>query len=94
MPITTILLPQIMVNNTNRNDIILDVLGRRWKALAAAKGELTPEMIKGIEADIRPIGVATAWSSPSGAESAIATATSDFRDYLAGERVKLPVASL
>lgn len=40
-----------MVNNTNRDDI----LTRLQEALAAAKGEITPELVKGVEADIRAV---------------------------------------
>lgn len=79
-----------MVNNTNRNDIVLDILSRVQEALAAAKGELTPDLVKGVEAEIR-----ADWG---GDRVFIAKRRGDghsnrnsriFRDYLAGERVKL-----
>jgi len=79
-----------MVNNTNRNDIVLDILGRLQQALAEAKGELTPELVQGVEADIRAdwggdrVFIAKRRSEGHGGRN-----SRIFRDYLAGERVKL-----
>lgn len=42
-----------MVNINNRNDIVLDILSRVQETLAEAKGELTPEVVKSVEADVR-----------------------------------------
>lgn len=64
-----------MVNITNQNDIVLDILGRVQEALAEAKGELTPELVKGVEAGIRSDWGVIVCSSRSAAERAIATAT-------------------
>jgi Mor family transcriptional regulator len=79
-----------MVNNTNRNDIVLDILGRIQQAVAEAKGELTPEVVKSVEAGIRAdwggdrVKIAKrTGEGHSGRNSRI------YRDYLAGERVKL-----
>lgn len=79
-----------MVNKANPNDIVLDILNRIQEAIAEAQGELTPELVKGVEADIR-----ADWG---GDRVFIAKRRGDghsnrnsriFRDYLAGERVKL-----
>ncbi len=79
-----------MVNNTNRNDIVLDILGRLQEALAAAKGELTPELVKGVEADIRADwGGDRVFIAKRRGEGHSNRNSRIFRDYLAGERVKL-----
>lgn len=79
-----------MVNNTNRNDIVLDILGRVQEALAAAKGELTPELVKGVEADIRADwGGDRVFIAKRRGEGHSNRNSRIFRDYLAGERVKL-----
>lgn len=79
-----------MVNNTNRNDIVLDILGRLQEALAAAKGELTPELMKGIEADIRADwGGDRVFIAKRRGDGHSSRNSRIFRDYLAGERVKL-----
>ncbi|AVQ83815.1 Mor transcription activator family protein [Variovorax sp. PMC12] len=79
-----------MVNDTNRNDIVLDILGRLQQALAEAKGELTPELVKGIEADIRADwGGDRVFIAKRRSEGHSSRNSRIFRDYLAGERVKL-----
>jgi len=79
-----------MVNNTNRNDIVLDILGRLQKALGEAKGELTPELVKGVEADIRAVwGGDRVFIAKGRSEGHSSRNSRIFRDYLAGERVKL-----
>jgi len=79
-----------MVTNMNRNDIVLDILGRVQEALAAAKGELTPELVKGVEADIRADwGGDRVFIAKRRGEGHINRNSRIFRDYLAGERVKL-----
>lgn len=79
-----------MVNNSNRNDIVLDILSRLQDALCDTKGELTPELVKGVEAGIR-----ADWG---GDRVFIAKRRGDghsnrnsriMRDYLGGERLKL-----
>lgn len=79
-----------MVNNTNRNDIVLDILGRIQEAVAAAQGELTPEVVKGVEAGIRADwgGDRVIIAKRSG-EGHSSRNSRIFREYLAGERVKL-----
>ena len=79
-----------MVNNTNRNDIVLDILGRLQEALAAAKGEITPELVKGVEAGIRADwGGDRVFIAKRHGEGHSSRNSRIFRDYLAGERVKL-----
>lgn len=79
-----------MVNNTKRNDIILDVLGRMQEALAEAKGELTPELVKSVEASIRADwGGDRVFIAKRRGEGHSNRNSRIFRDYLAGERVKL-----
>ena len=79
-----------MVNNTNRNDIVLDILGRVQEALAAAKGELTPELVKNVEADIRADwGGDRVFIAKRRGQGHTSRNSRIFRDYLAGERVKL-----
>jgi Mor family transcriptional regulator len=79
-----------MVNNTNKNDIVLDILGRLQEAFEAAKGELTPELVKGVEADIRADwGGDRVFIAKRRSEGHSNRNSRIFRDYLAGERVKL-----
>lgn len=79
-----------MVNNTNRNDIVLDILGRVQEALATAKVELTPELVQGVEADIRAQwGGDLVFIARTRGEGHGNRNSRIFRDYLAGERVKL-----
>eukprot|EP00456_Euglypha_rotunda_P090575 TRINITY_DN9496_c0_g1_i28.p4 TRINITY_DN9496_c0_g1~~TRINITY_DN9496_c0_g1_i28.p4 ORF type:complete len:101 (+),score=24.61 TRINITY_DN9496_c0_g1_i28:237-539(+) len=79
-----------MVNNTNRNDIVLDILNRLQDALADAKGELTPELVKGVEAGIRADwGGDRVFIAKRRGEGHGNRNSRLFRDYLAGERVKL-----
>jgi len=79
-----------MVNITNHNDIVLDILGRVQEALAEAKGELTPEMVKGVEAGIRADwGGDRVFIAKRRGEGHGNRNSRIFRDYLAGERVKL-----
>lgn len=76
--------------NNIRNDIVLDILGRVQEALAAAKGELTPELVKGVEADIRAQwGGDRVFIARIRGEGHSSRNSRIFRDYLAGERVKL-----
>lgn len=79
-----------MVNITNQNDIVLDILGRVQEALAEAKGELTPELVKGVEAGIRAAwGGDRVFIAKRRGEGHSNRNSRIFRDYLAGERVKL-----
>lgn len=83
-----------MVNNTKRNDFVLDILSRVQEALAAAKvelpAELTTELVKGVEADIRAEwGGDRVFIAKSRGEGHGNRNSRIFRDYLAGERVKL-----
>ncbi|QRY31807.1 hypothetical protein JVX96_00280 [Variovorax sp. PDNC026] len=79
-----------MVNITDQNDIVLDILSRVQKALAAAKGELTPDLVKGVEADIRADwGSDRVFIAKRCGEGYGNRNSRIFRDYLAGERVKL-----
>lgn len=79
-----------MVNHTNRNDIVLDILGRLQEALAAAKGELTPELVQGVEAEIRADwGGDRVFIAKRCGEGHSNRNSRIFRDYLGGERVNL-----
>ncbi|CAA2107120.1 hypothetical protein VVAX_04077 [Variovorax paradoxus] len=79
-----------MVSNTNRNDIVLDILERVREALAAAKGDLTPELVKSVEADVRADwGGDRVFIAKRRSEGHSNRNSRIFRDYLAGERVKL-----
>jgi len=83
-----------MVNNTKRNDFVLDILSRVQEALVAAKvelpAELTTELVKGVEADIRAEwGGDRVFIARSRGEDHSNRNSRIVRDYLAGERVKL-----
>lgn len=79
-----------MVNSNNRNDIVLDILGRVQEALAEAKGELTPELVKSVEAGVRADwGGDRVFIAKRRGERHSSRNSRIFRDYLAGERVKL-----
>ncbi|MBT2337368.1 hypothetical protein J7E49_26140 [Variovorax paradoxus] len=79
-----------MVTNNNRNDIVLDILGRMQEALAEAKGELTPELVKIVEAGVRADwGGDRVFIAKRRGEGHSSRNSRIFRDYLAGERVKL-----
>ncbi len=79
-----------MVTNNNRNDIVLDILGRVQEALAEAKGELTPELVKSVEASVRADwGGDRVFIAKRRGEGHSSRNSRIFRDYLAGERVKL-----
>jgi Mor family transcriptional regulator len=79
-----------MVNKPTKTDIVLDILGRLQEALAAAKGELTPELVKVLEADIRAEwGGDRVFIAKRRGEGHGNRNSRIFRDYLAGERVKL-----
>ncbi|WP_339091622.1 Mor transcription activator family protein [Variovorax paradoxus] len=78
------------MSNTNRNDIVLDILERVREALAAAKGDLTPELVKSVEADVRADwGGDRVFIAKRRSEGHSNRNSRIFRDYLAGERVKL-----
>ncbi|SFQ41465.1 Mor transcription activator family protein [Variovorax sp. OK605] len=79
-----------MVNNANRNDIVLDIIGRLQEALTAARGELTPELLKGVETSVRADwGGDRVFIAKRSGEGHNNRNSRIFRDYLAGERVKL-----
>jgi Mor family transcriptional regulator len=79
-----------LANNTNRNDIVLDILGRVQEALAAAKGELTSELVKSVEAGVRADwGGDRVFIAKRRGEGHSTRNSRIFRDYLSGERVKL-----
>jgi Mor family transcriptional regulator len=79
-----------MVNTSNRNDIVLDILGRVQEALAEARGELTPELVKSVEAGVRADwGGDRVFIAKRRGEGHSSRNSRIFRDYLAGERVKL-----
>lgn len=79
-----------MVNSNNRNDIVLDILGRVQEALAEAKGELTPELVKSVETGVRADwGGDRVFIAKRRGEGHSSRNSRIFRDYLAGERVKL-----
>ncbi|MET3915963.1 Mor family transcriptional regulator [Variovorax sp. OAS795] len=79
-----------MVNTNNRNDIVLDILGRVQEALAGAKGGLTPELVKSVEAGVRADwGGDRVFIAKRRGEGHSNRNSRIFRDYLAGERVKL-----
>ena len=78
-----------MVTN-NQNDIVLDILSRLQQALTEAKGELTPELMKGVEASVRADwGGDRVFIAKRRGEGHGNRNSRIFRDYLAGERVKL-----
>jgi len=79
-----------MVTITNQKDIVLDILRRVQDALAEAKGGLTPELVKGVEAGIRADwGGDRVFIAKRRDEEHCNRNSRIFRDYLAGERVKL-----
>jgi Mor family transcriptional regulator len=79
-----------MVNNTNRNDIVLDILSRLQDALSDAKGGLTPELVKGVEAGIRADwGGDRVFIAKRRGEGHSNRNSRIMRDYLGGERLKL-----
>jgi len=79
-----------MVTNNNRNDIVLDILVRVQEALAEAKGELTPELVKSVEVGVRADwGGDRVFIAKRRGEGHSNRNSRIFRDYLAGERVKL-----
>ena len=78
-----------MVTNI-QNDIVLDILSRLQQALTEAKGELTPELMKGVEASVRAdwggdrVFIARRRGEGHGNRN-----SRIMRDYLGGERLKL-----
>lgn len=79
-----------MVEKTSSSDIVLDIIGRLETALKEAKGELSPDLLKTVEAGIRadwggdrPFIAKRRGEGHSNRNSRI------MRDYLAGERLKL-----
>lgn len=79
-----------MVSNTNRNDIVLDIITRLQDALAEAKGELTPELMKGVEVSVRADwGGDRVFIAKRRGEGHSSRNSRIMRDYLGGERLKL-----
>ena len=79
-----------MVNSTDQNDIVLDILTRLQQALSEAKGELTPELVKTVEKQIRADwGGDRVYILKRRAEGHANRNSRIQRDYLNGERVKL-----
>lgn len=75
---------------SNQNDIVLDILARLQEALTAAKGELTPELVKTVESDIRAEwGGDRVYILKRRSEGHANRNSRIQRDYLNGERVKL-----
>jgi len=78
-----------MVSN-NRNDIVLDILFRVQEALAEACGELTPELVKSVEAGVRADwGGDRVFIAKRRGEGHGSRNSRIMRDYLGGERLKL-----